>query len=105
MRLYQSRLIESPGQSDSLLFSERERERERDNVVAKSSRFKCGCHGMDMLYIIKYGLPLIIHFRKTNSEDNNGDFPKRCKRVRLENGAELLLSAFVHSRERQRYLI
>ena len=30
LRLYQSRLIKSPGQSDSLLFSERESERERE---------------------------------------------------------------------------
>ena len=34
---------------------------------------------------------------ETNSEDNNGDFHKRCKRVRLENGTEfLLMSAFVY---------
>ena len=47
--------------------------------------------------IIKYGLPLIRHFYKTNSEDNDEDFRKRCKGVRLENGAEfLLMSAFVY---------
>ena len=47
--------------------------------------------------IIKYGLPLIGHFYKTNSEDNDGDFCKRCKRVRLENGVKsLLTSAFVY---------
>ena len=34
--------------------------------------------------IIKNGLPLIRHVQKTNSEDNNGDFRKRCKRVILE---------------------
>ena len=31
------------------------------------------------------------------SEDNDGDFRKKCKRVRLENGAETLLtSAFIY---------
>ena len=36
-------------------------------------------------------------FYKPNSEDNNGDVRKRCIRVRLENGAEFLLtSAFVY---------
>ena len=46
---------------------------------------------------VDYGLPLIRHFQRTNPEDNNGDFRKRCKRVRLENGAEFLLtSAFVY---------
>ena len=34
---------------------------------------------------------------QTNSEDNNGDFRKSWKGVRLENGAEILLtSAFVY---------
>ena len=35
---------------------------------------------------------MIHHFKKTNSEDNDGDFRKRCKRVRLENGTEFLLT-------------
>ena len=43
--------------------------------------------------IIKYGLPLIHHVQLTNSEDDNGDFRKRCKRVILENGAEILLTS------------
>ena len=39
----------------------------------------------------------LCHFYKTNSEDDNGDFRNRCKNVRLENGAEILLtSAFVY---------
>ena len=47
--------------------------------------------------MIKYGLPLIRHFQKTNPKDSNGDFRKTCERVRLENGAEFLLtSAFVY---------
>ena len=35
------------------------------------------------------------YFQKTIFEDNNGDFRKRCKRVKLENGAEFLLTSAV----------
>ena len=38
-------------------------------------------------------LPMICHYKKTNSEDNNGDFRERCSRVRLENGSEFLLTS------------
>ena len=54
-------------------------------------------HELHKRYKIWFTLSLIRHFQKTNSVDNNGDFRKRCKRVRLENGAEFLLtSEFVY---------
>ena len=46
---------------------------------------------------IQIWFSLIRHAYKTNYGDTNGDFRKRRKRVRLENGAEFLLtSAFVY---------
>ena len=39
----------------------------------------------------------MVKFYKTNSEENNGDFHKKCKRVRLRNGAEFLLLSFTTS--------
>ena len=49
------------------------------------------------IMLLKYGLPLIHFLYKTNYDDNNGEFRKRCKKVRLEHGAEFLLtSAFVY---------
>ena len=40
---------------------------------------------------------MIRYVQKTNSEDNNRDFRKRCKRVILENGAEICLFTDVAS--------
>ena len=34
--------------------------------------------------IIKYGLPLIRHFYKINSEDTKGDFRDRCRELDLK---------------------
>ena len=45
--------------------------------------------------IIKYGLPLIHHFKKTNSEDNSGEFSKRCKRLGLEKWHRVLVNVSV----------
>ena len=46
--------------------------------------------------IITNGLPVILYFYKAHSEDINGDFCKRCKRVRHENGAEFLLTSALY---------